>query len=1650
MHRTSDATCPVRSSRRPGAGRRAASCALRASLCCAALLIGCGGGSGAARRPPPTEPDDGGEVVGQGISFEGFSFRLAPGLLVDDPPHEDPGAWPPALGAPLDTVIVFHFSGPPQGALDGNTLPVFTTSDAVPDSVFAPALPLLIPALGDWVAVGDTVEFHPQVPHPPMLATVSAPAVQKPGLFPGSTYTARVSDAPFARVANLVGPGGETSFDTTSLPASYYPGDASAFLPPQVTAIDPPAGWLHPGVFSDTAPGASVASFPTAPHSVVLTYAAPLATGSEVLEGDDLDGDGVRDATWAFRSRATRLFVPLVVPAGALGVAHDVPALAGLEEGSAGAADGSDLVLHGDLPPSPLPAPAGLLGTPRALAVDRDPGLLWVLADAAGGGVTLSVVDHVLGDPSAARHSVDGDEQPEAWPIALSDPIGLLVTQAGRMLVFDRATRRVRELRTSLARRLSGLDAEPPDAPRLLDVRVADSDDGFVGDPFPDPTLEVLDLLQAPSGSLWALALREGDATPALHRLSEVDPDLDGVSSDGEGLPTGESGPQLPGDYVAAVFEDEATLLALDAGRDVIERVHLDSDTSELVASEVADRGWGGVASPARDLAFGVLDVPARIEVCTNADSGAVLVVTPAALLPVGVRVDLVQRQALASLHGVSLVNADVAQPLSPLGVTRLATYATPTPTAGAAARVDDVFLETFDDADAYDAGANDGLLAAAWGTLGGLRASVGALDGVALGDFVPAPPAGDPKTSLAYRRSNGPGEPDLDLAFGNLHTVLLDTDAQNFPLSDGSTPGVNAPITVLGGEFVFHDVIIPEGVRVLARGTRPLRITATGRIEVHGMIDVSGTHGFSDDTFDSGFLPVPGGPGGPGAGRGGDGHPTRFDPKGPGTIDQYVTPETGEAGMAPFPDASGTLVMQPRGGRGGLSTVGYDPGPGGYPRVPNLQPNDERHRPPGGGGGSFRQLGRAAEQGSGSYLVQSESSWFPFSHCPTDDKIHDALYGNDENRAAGKKPDTPLQCVYLLGDPEHPQRLVPGGAPGDAVFVDEEGGNDYIGPGGELSDLRGGQGGGGGGSRVVSMRHSVWAAGPKGQPEASGPPYFPKLFGGVFLSPTRFDSKGAGGGGGGGALRLRAFGDLVVGRTGILDASGGHGGGGEVVSNSNMAGGGGGGSGGAVLLQAGGTITLSADVEHRSAGYIDVDGDLGAAVDVSGGFGRDARTAHPGDDTKLEPFTYEVTRGDGGQGGFGLVQVQASGVHVDPGVFLFARQRAPLKLGPWTGDPVALRKDHPDLGAGSTLPVELRYVDMLHDRYAYPEGLPGAPGGPSASPRDRYLVLNGSRPPLVPRGAPVLEGSAVLPNEDPAGSGAEWADTRMLEHPEGSGRYVVEEPEPSKVMRTYNGYETVLDADGQVADLVEIDNPPDDPDFPSMPGTTWVGEHIPLALDLERPGGTPQPSSVDGQAFDPSDQVDRLPVVPLGLAPPPLGSVSVATSRWLAFPGALLRERDAAGLTPPFMHPFHGTRLEPVLDEGAVLTAGKVPGWPAHYVLHSGLPPFDPGLFGHGSPPDPPFNDLSLSAPEFLLPDVLADGAEVRVLFQGAHPVRAGALVPDPDTLTPWVADPSRLDGFGLVRMRVLFDVAAGPGLVVDPESPRPLVDDLRLRLRF
>ena len=123
---------------------------------------------------------------------------------------------------------------------------------------------------------------------------------------------------------------------------------------------------------------------------------------------------------------------------------------------------------------------------------------------------------------------------------------------------------------------------------------------------------------------------------------------------------------------------------------------------------------------------------------------------------------------------------------------------------------------------------------------------------------------------------------------------------------------GVAGAWTVVkGGEFHFHDIIIPENVTLAAHGQNPLVLTATGRVEIAGTIDISGQDGTDDVNYNSGFIPVPGGKGGPGGGNGGMGQPPV--PKNFGSLTALISPPFGERGWGP-----GNL--QQTGGLGGES----------------------------------------------------------------------------------------------------------------------------------------------------------------------------------------------------------------------------------------------------------------------------------------------------------------------------------------------------------------------------------------------------------------------------------------------------------------------------------------------------------------------------------------------------------------------------------------------------------------------------------------------------------------------------------------------------------------------------------------------------------
>ncbi len=1608
------------------------------------LLASCGGGGGGPGNP--------GEET---VSFLGFSFIVA-GVETTNPPIENLQSTPPSVGAPLNTVIVFKFDGEPDGPFNSVTLPVrANAADITPVAGAVPGSTVL--AKGTYAKVGDTVEFTPFIPTAPLQIKLSAAPAAVPGLLPDSVYTASVSTTPGESLGNLVGNGGSVQFGTTSNPAAYFPAGSSDFDPPAVTATTPTAGaqGFSPNPFDKVPYNASTPTFPAGAEIFTVSYGSVLSPTADNIDGSDIDDDGFIDPTFFLRSRATKLLVGSRIPAGStIGNGDEFDAISGIDPGQFVSTDGADIVLqNGDT----LPNPASDLAS-RPLALTMGPSQHSAFALYEGG--LFGMIDHVVGDPSGAKISttvtiplVEVLESGTVFPFT-GEFTALTELLNGRLVGFEKTSRRLFEFEPEFTRDL------PSGTPTLTSVAIRSDIEGnsdlFRSEPMPSG-FEVLDLAEAPNGDFYALAkVTPSDPAPSIVRLAQIDANLDGIFGEDDGVFLDEIGDivlPLNDQYAAIEFARNGVVWALNRSFDSIDEIELASGATTTVVSDVAAYGTSLASqedglSPATTMAVGFSDHDVDVTLLSNATPVALVQAVPVGVLPIDREVTLMQRTSLQTLVGVSLANSAETQ-LLPLGAIELVTVRTAAPVV---ANVHDVFLEPFTTDENESVGGDALTPKAIWaapsfdGTSSGvLRASIGVeSDDAALGDFLPLADA-------TYDPTDAFSSATQQLA-ANFRFIFLDTDFQNFPLPSGATPGVTTPTTVQGGEFSFRDFIIPEGVWVRVSGSNPLKITATGRVEIAGILDVSGVDGLGDDTFNTGFVPVPGGAGGPGAGRGGNGHPTLFNPAsvtpGQPNLNQYVTPETGEHGFGPVIDVLGNVKIQPGvGGRGGRSSTGYDPKSPEDPTQDNhLFPklndgeNNEFNRPPGGGGGSFFFHGTQAPNGSGDYLVQSSSTWFPFSLCPTDNGIDDVLYGNDENLAQGIAPNTPLQCVYRTYTP-----LKAGGMFGDVLFGDSDPSNNFIGEGGELPFLIGGQGGGGGGSRIDSVAMNIWSSHPtmphRGLPLPPGPgvpPFYPALFAGVFQAPTFYDAKGGGGGGGGGGLLIRSLGDIVLTETGHIDASGGEGNGGEVVQNSTLAAGGGGGSGGAVILQAGGEIIIKGESDHLTPYWDDTDGARGAAIVVSGGTGFDART--PTDTTfSKRPLQKEISRSDGGEGGFGLIQLQEGSADgtptIEQGAYLFAGVRPWLKLGPWIEDyteppgqvTVDPRRDHPDFTGNNKPPDALRYIDMLHYRGFLYDNKETATV-PSAEP---YILLNGSFPPIIEED----EGGVLRSHQ---------LDTKMFFY-EPLQKYVVQELQPDYIFQTYAGFVPE-------EDFVEIDVGP----F-GEPGTRYgQGAIIPLSIKLNEPDGTPIMKEINGQmAVDPLQVVDRLPVVNPALAPAPFGAASRGVSKWLDFNGAVLRDRDGEGVSPPFFAGVNGTYnalvsgFDPA-NESFVIAVSNVPGKPARYVKNTPGNPFDPGLLVDGQPAGVEFNDVAVNAPELSIKDAITNNATVSLEFQGAFGVRVGSSVADPSTRSEWVSDLRDLSGFPLVRFRVTFDLGSNPQFPFGLDSFRPSVDYVRVRAEY
>lgn len=634
----------------------------------------------------------------------------------------------------------------------------------------------------------------------------------------------------------------------------------------------------------------------------------------------------------------------------------------------------------------------------------------------------------------------------------------------------------------------------------------------------------------------------------------------------------------LPFDYSSMVFSRDGHAALFDAnGLDWIE---LALATGQVVA------GGGPISDPLLpsgsrpDLCVRRFELGVNPILVDNSYHGASVRIEPSGILPFGAWIDIMQRFSLKNLGGGSLAENHGSDPLGALSTGRFKTH-DPGPQV-----LDDHFLEHFLDNIHEDMEPAFAHSRAVWNIqdMDGappkyehLLAGLGLSGGGELGDFVP----------------------DVSLING----VFLDTNYQPLPLYNGATPDIHKPMVVVGGEFHFHDIIIPNGVKVVASGLNPLVLTATGRVEIGGTIDVSALNGENVSNYNSAFIPAFGGPGGAGGGRGGMGQPpipSQFK-----SLSQLQSVPRGERGWGPGNQAQ-------IGGQGGESGAKG-------PDVPYSWGQDPDSRGGGGGGGSYASEGREGYPGLGKWGVDEQGNFY----------VRDPWYywdGSYEWDGSGNwKPGDPYTPKINEFLPEEDHRHPRPGKPGEKVFKDGDPDNDFIGPLGELKMIQGGQGGGGGGSRLDSLnptcKNKTW-------------PGYPN---------SMWDGKGGGGGGGGGGVAIHSLGEIVIRKTGRILARGGRGGGGEANGCGNIGGSGGGGSGGAIILNSAERI------------FIEHDNDQYGVLDVSGGWGGDSSmksgttTGHLSNPCMINKNTGNLqyvflfcswSKGDGGYGSYGLIQL--------------------------------------------------------------------------------------------------------------------------------------------------------------------------------------------------------------------------------------------------------------------------------------------------------------------------------------------------------------------------------------------------------------------------
>lgn len=398
-----------------------------------------------------------------------------------------------------------------------------------------------------------------------------------------------------------------------------------------------------------------------------------------------------------------------------------------------------------------------------------------------------------------------------------------------------------------------------------------------------------------------------------------------------------------------------------------------------------------------------------------------------------------------------------------------------PAHTQNAPSPLADEYLEEFASTDNEDATVVFAEPKALWAGDGALRSSSGfAGTGGANGDFDWVVPTG---TTLV-----------VDTSFSSILGYQILTDA------NGVFTGYVGPINsqnVIGGVIDVDDMWIQQGAVVRIQGPNPVVFAVSGRAQIDGRIDASGTSSNGVTTLNTTNIPEPGAAGHAGGGRGGTANPltTQSSPQGGAGFGAFNAPGLGGQGG----ETGWSLTLdnnKRRGAGGGGGTFGANvPAPAGFQ-------------------GAFdqRRIGLDGEKGFDNWLGDNGAN-HP-GQPPQGGAVGASPFvdADPTNDFFGKALDA-FSGQVTLGELIRPWAGAGGGGGGNAAQISS---GTFPGPFNPQGDEKGAGGAGGGGSlRLIALGPVVF--GSQGELRARGG------FGGGGENTIFLNRVGGGSGGGSG-----------------------------------------------------------------------------------------------------------------------------------------------------------------------------------------------------------------------------------------------------------------------------------------------------------------------------------------------------------------------------------------------------------------------------------------------------------------------------------------------------------------------------------------------------